>query len=619
MTCEYGASPSLTCSKDRAAILTHAQTIDALSKTEIKNKIMNERLIKLWRYLDRSQKKRVTGVAALMIIAAVAEVFSIGMMIPFLGVLLNPELVVNNSFLSPLIRHFELFEREQLIFGVTALFVGAVLIAALIRVLLIWSQIGLAYRIGSDLGEAVYRRILFQQYRFHADINSSQVIVGVSRRADQVVNEVVLPCMVVVSSGILIFAIAGMLAVLNPLVALSAAFGFGLIYFVVMLATRFRISRYGKVVNRQHTEVVKALQEALGGIRDIIIDGTQDLHCKIYKRADLPLRRAQASNLIIGGVPRYVIEGVTVALIAVFSCWLASTEGGLQAMIPTLGVLVLGAQKTLPLLQLAYVNFTQIQGGQAALEDVLQLLDRPLPVLDKSAVVEFSETIHLDDVWFRYQSESAWVLRKLSLQILKGDRIGFVGGTGSGKSTLLDIVMGLLSPECGALLIDGVHIAEQNCGAWQRHIAHVPQSIYLTDASVLENIAFGVPVDQIDLDRARRAAEMAQIAEVIEAWELGYQTVVGERGARLSGGQRQRIGLARALYKNADVIVLDEATSALDNETETAVMSAIEALDSDITILIVAHRLTTLRGCNKIVRLENGEIGAIGTYAELVA
>jgi ABC-type multidrug transport system fused ATPase/permease subunit len=569
-------------------------------------------------HLGGELRFRAGVVLVLMILAAFAEIFSLGLLIPFLGVLLSPNGVLENEYLAPILRRFALQGHEQLVFGVTVLFVAAALAAATVRVALVWCQIRLAYGMGSELSGAIYRRVLSQPYKFHAETNSSQVIADVSRKADRVVNEVILPAMVLVSSMCLISAIAVTLAVINPLVALSAAAGFGVVYLLVMSATRFRVLRYGEVVNRQQAEVIKVLQEALGGIRDIIIDSAQEIYCRIYRRADLPLRRAQANNLIISGSPKYIIEGLSIALIAAFSGWLAIDQGGIQSMIPTLGVLVLGAQKTLPLLQLAYVNVTQIRGGRASLEGVLQVLERPIPKGDKNAVVEFQRNIHFENLWYQYRDDGDWILRGIDLEISKGDRIGFVGKTGSGKSTVLDLIMGLLTPGKGALLIDGLPISDKNCWAWQRHIAHVPQSIYLADATVLENIAFGVPIDEIDFDRARKAAEWAQIAGAIDMWERGYKTVVGERGARLSGGQRQRIGLARAFYKNAEVIILDEATSALDGDTESAVMSAIDTLDSDITLIVVAHRLTTLSCCNKIVHLENGSVKRVGTYADLI-
>lgn len=579
---------------------------------------MFNKLKRLWGQLYSSQRLQIVGVVALMILAAGAEIFSIGMLLPFLGVLFNPEMKEKNSLIEFIYQHFQQSNHGQIVWGITLFFVFAVLFAASIRVMLLWSQIRVASRIGADLSESLYRSILTRPYIFHTNTNSSQVIVGVSRKADSVVNEIILPCMVVVSSAILIVSISIFLALLNPVVAMSAAVGFGSLYFCVMLATRFRIARYGQTINNQQSAIIKVLQEALGSIRDVIIDGAQELYCKAYKKVDAPLRRAHANNLIIGGAPRYLIEGASVALIAFFSCWLSTQEGGIQAIIPTLGVLILGAQKMLPMLQLSYVNFTQIQGSQAALEDVLEILEHPIPRVNQSAVIQFERELLIDHVFYKYKDDADWAVKNVSLKISKGDRIGFVGGTGSGKSTLLDLIMGLLSPMDGKITVDDVVVSEENCRAWQRHIAHVPQSIYLTDASICENIAFGVPINEIDFELVRRAAEKAQIADLIESMKDGYYTEVGERGARLSGGQRQRIGLARALYKNTDLIVLDEATSALDNDTEAAVISAIENLGPSVTILMVAHRLTTLRGCNKIVTVQNGQIQKIGTYADLI-
>jgi ATP-binding cassette subfamily B protein len=272
-------------------------------------------------------------------------------------------------------------------------------------------------------------------------------------------------------------------------------------------------------------------------------------------------------------------------------------------------------------LQQAYGAWTSIQGSNASLQDTLELLDQPLPdYADQPAVLEmpFQRSIALNLLSFRYSSEAPLVLKKISINIAKGSRVGFIGTTGSGKSTLLDIVMGLLTPSEGTLEIDGQAVTIGNQRAWQAHIAHVPQAIFLADSTIEENIAFGVPKIQIVRERVFQAARKAQIDEIVESWPKKYQTVVGERGVRLSGGQRQRIGIARALYKRADVIIFDEATSALDNETEQAVMDSIECLSDEITILIIAHRLTTLKNCTQIVELCEGRIKRIGTYQEIV-
>lgn len=579
---------------------------------------MISRLLKFFRQLNSRQKLGFFGVISLMLLASIAEVFSISMVLPLLGVLLSPEIILTNKYLLRIAPNLNNLSSNELIWAVTGSFVFAVLISCCLRISMVWSQISVSYRIGLELGDSIYRRILSQPYEYYSKTNSSHVITALSRKVDQVISEVLLPSMVVISSGMLILAIAAMLIFISPVAALSAGLGFGVIYLVIALATRLRVARYGQVITTQQTQVIKVLQEAFGGIRDIIIDGAQELYCAIYKNAEIPLKRAQANNLIIGAAPRYFIEAISIILIAICSCWVATVQGGLQGMIPLIGMLVLGAQKTLPLLQTAYVNYTQIQGGQAVLGEILELLEKPLPVKDSNLIIKFKKNISLREIWFRYDLDCDWVLRGLSLDINKGDRVGFIGETGCGKSTLLDILMGLLFPKKGVLCVDGVQVQEKNCWAWQSHIAHVPQSIYLADATVLENIAFGIPIDEIDFDRASKAAQAANISDAILSWSEGYMTVIGERGSRLSGGQRQRIGLARALYKNAQVIILDEATSALDNDMENSIMSSIDKLSVDITILMVAHRLSSLKGCNKIVRIGSGKVEHVGTYADLI-
>jgi ATP-binding cassette subfamily B protein len=276
-----------------------------------------------------------------------------------------------------------------------------------------------------------------------------------------------------------------------------------------------------------------------------------------------------------------------------------------------------GAQRLLPLLQQAYAAWTSIRAGQASLQDSLELLDQPIPddINHPFALpISFKRCIELKEIAFRYDSKSPYVLKGINLSIIKGSRIGFIGSTGSGKSTLLDIIMGLQQPTSGFMEIDGHPVGSGNFRSWQAHIAHVPQVIFLSDSSIEANIAFGVPKDQINHDRVLQAAQKAKIAETIESWPKKYNTLVGERGIRLSGGQRQRIGIARALYRQADVIIFDEATSSLDNETEEGVMQAIDSLGGELTLLIIAHRLSTLKNCSQIFELGMGGIKRVGRY-----
>jgi ATP-binding cassette subfamily B protein len=425
-----------------------------------------------------------------------------------------------------------------------------------------------------------------------------------------------------ISSSVMLIAILATILSIDPIIALAAFGGFGLIYALIIRLTRKRLLTNSQTVARESVRVIKSLQEGLGGIRDVLIDGSQATYCDIYRNADQPSRRAQGNNSFISYGPRYGMEALGMLLIAALAYTLAQQDDGVAKSIPVLGALALGAQRLLPVLQQAYGSWSGIRSGQVSLQDTLELLDQPLPdYADQphAKPMPFQHQISLKQVSFRYSSQTPYVLSGLNLTIDKGSRLGLIGVTGSGKSTLLDIVMGLLQPTDGNLKIDNQVVTATNHRAWQAHIAHVPQVIFLADSTIEENIAFGLPKSQIDQVRVRQAANKAQIADVVESWPEQYQTIVGERGIRLSGGQRQRIGIARALYKQADVIIFDEATSALDNETEQAVIQAIEGLSKDLTLLIIAHRLTTLRNCTQIVELGNCGIKRVGSYQDFVA
>jgi len=508
----------------------------------------------------------------------------------------------------------------QLILPLTILFGFAAVLAGAMRLLMLWVSTRLAFAAGADLSMDIYRRTLYQPYEVHCARNSSEVINGISTKANGVIYNMILPVLTLISSIVVMIAILIALFFVQPVVALAAFFGFGLIYLSIIFITRKQLLIDSELIARESSAVIKSLQEGLGGIRDVLIDGSQAAYCKIYRDADLPLRRAQGNNQFIAQSPRYALEALGMLLIAFLAFALSQSNHGVASAIPILGALALGAQRLLPVLQQAYSSWINVSGTQASLGDILKFLDQPLPAYADDFDLQsmpFKKEISLSRLYFRYRPETSWVLKDLNLTIKKGSRVGFVGTTGSGKSTLLDIVMGLLQPSQGELKIDGTVLTLKNQRSWQTHIAHVPQTIFLADSTVEENIAFGIPKGQINFDKVRDAAKKAQIAHVIDGLPEGYQTHVGERGVRLSGGQRQRIGIARALYKDADVIIFDEATSALDGETEEAVMEAIEGLSKDLTILVIAHRLSTLKTCTQVVDLENGSIKRIGSYVDI--
>jgi ABC-type multidrug transport system fused ATPase/permease subunit len=555
-----------------------------------------------------------------MLLASFAEIISIGAVLPFLAILTAPERVFLHPTAQPLVHALRLTEPNQLLLPLTIGFGVAVLAAGGMRLVLLWFSTRLSFDTGADLSNSIYRRTLYQPYAVHVARNSSEVIAGISTKTNTAIGIIIHTLNLIGSCAMLIAILIALLSV-DPVIAVAAFGGFGLIYALIIRLTRKRLLVDSQCIARESTHVIKSLQEGLGGIRDVLIDGNQAVYCRIYQDADHPLRRAQGNSAFVIASPRLGMEALGMMLIAALAYALAQQSNGIAKAIPVLGALALGAQRLLPVLQLAYGSWSTIQSGQTALCDTLALLDQPLPDFadqPPAKPLPFRDTIRLDQISFRYSPETPWVLRELSLNIKKGGRIGFVGVTGSGKSTLLDLVMGLLQPVEGMISIDNQIITVGNNRSWQAHIAHVPQAIYLADSTIEENIAFGVPTNLIDIDRVKQVAQQAQIAGIIESWPKQYKTFVGERGIRLSGGQRQRIGIARALYKQADVIIFDEATSALDNETELAVMRAIEGLSKDLTLLIIAHRLSTLRNCTQIVELSNGKINKIGNYENII-
>ncbi|MCG2722461.1 MAG: ABC transporter ATP-binding protein/permease [Thermodesulfovibrionales bacterium] len=577
-------------------------------------------LIRLFRHISRRRKCQFILLLCLTLVSSLAEVVSLGSVVPFIGIITQPKRVFVYPVLGDIVQALGITSAGELVLPFTILFATAALIAGGLRLLLLWVSISLARATGADLSIDVYRRTLYQPYSVHVARSSSEIISGITQKVTTATGMLV-SLVTVATSTLLFVGILMTLLVIDPTVAAVALAGFGSGYGFIVWKTRCRLVRNSHVVAQEQTQVVKALQEGLGAIRDVLLDGTQTVYCDVYRKAILKLQRAGAETTFINQAPRYAMEVMGMVLIAVFALASSYRLGGMGAALPVLAALALGAQRLLPLMQQLYGNWSVVAGSQAALINVLDLLDQPLPkdaYEIEPAPLVFQKSIGFDNVSFSYGNKGPQVLRGVNLVIPKGARVGFMGSTGSGKSTALDLLMSLLEPTHGKILVDGKPIKGELRRAWQRTIAHVPQSIYLADTTIAENIAFGVPPKQIDMDRVRQVADQAQIAEFIESRPDGYNAFVGERGIRLSGGQRQRIGIARALYKQVEVFIFDEATSALDSNTEMAVMSAIEGLNRDLTILIIAHRLTTLRHCDTIVRLEGGMLVEECSYEHLM-
>jgi ATP-binding cassette, subfamily B, bacterial PglK len=563
-------------------------------------------LKKLWKHLDNRRKIQSILILLLILIASLFEVISVASIIPFLGALTSPDILYQHHLMSPLIEFFDLSEPNQLILPLTIIFISAVTLAGIIRLTLLFVMTRFSFATGADISIDIYNRTLYQNYSTHINRNSSEIINGIITKTNIVIGGVVSPVLTLISSSVMLVSITSALFIIDAKVALISSIGFGLIYLVVIFFTRKILRDNSKRIAEESTTMIKSLQEGLGGIRDVLISGTQQFYSDLYIKSNLPHRIASGNNEFIGGSPRFIVEAIGMSLIALLAYSLTNREAGIVSALPILGALALGAQRLLPAIQQGYASYTTLQATKSSFEDVLALLEQPLPSFAGQPPEEpmsFKKDIELKKLSFNYSHSSPWIFKTINLKIKKGSRVGFIGQTGCGKSTLIDIIMGLFDPVEGEMFIDGKLINNSNIRSWQSNIAHVPQHVYLSDSSITDNIAFGIPKNEINNEKIKLAAKKAQISEMIENWKDGYQTFVGEQGIKLSGGQRQRIGIARALYRDANVLIFDEATSALDTETEKAVMESIDSLGLDLTILIIAHRLTTLKQCDYIVEV----------------
>ncbi len=574
----------------------------------------------LWSHISKRRKIQFLLLLILTIFASIAEVVSLGAILPFIGILTQPEQVFESPWLSEFISFFGIKSGQELVLPLTVAFGLAAIIAGSLRLLLLWLSIKLSNATGADLSIEVYERTLYQPYSVHLERSSSEIISGITQKVTAATG-VLLAVTAVITSSLLFTSIMTTMLIVDPAVTIIAGLTFGAAYLVVVFFTSSRFELNSRSIATQQTQVVKALQEGLGAIRDVILDATQLVYTNIYRKAILFLMKANGENRFMNQAPRYAMESLGMVLIAIFVLALTNRPGGITSALPLLGMLALGAQRLLPLMQQIYGNWSVVAGSHAALNDVVNLLNQPFPsnhYKEESKPINIENSFSLQNIQFRYNDDTPWVLDNISLEIKKGSRIGLIGATGSGKSTTLDLIMGLLEPSKGSLVVDNRIIDDSLIRSWRRTVAHVPQSIFLADSSIAENIAFGVLPDQIDMDRVKKAASKAMISDFIESRKYNYNEIVGERGVRLSGGQRQRIGIARALYKKANIIIFDEATSALDNETEEIVMETIRNLGNDLTLIIVAHRLTTLKDCTKIIELQNGKISRTGSFQDII-
>ena len=545
----------------------------------------------------------------LLLLGALADLFAIAAIIPFLS-LLTGSGGLGLSAAQPVFDLVGAQSPQDQILVAAGIFAAGAVLAGALRIALAWMTQSFSFGLGHDLGVGIQTRLLNQSYAYHSAANSSD-LVAAHEKISTFIYGVVLPGLFGLTAAITSLFIVAILAFLDPVAALIAVAGVGGIYLAVTLLTRGRLQRYGSMVNSAHGQKIRAVQESLGGIRDVLIDHSQAVHISQFERISARVRRAEVMSSFISTTPRFAVEAAGMVLIAALAIVISSRNASFTTALPILGAIALSAQRLLPLLQQVYQGLAQVRIGSAAASDIAGLLDLKIPSEATNEKVEplpFHDTIKLQDVSFRYPGRRDWALREVDLTIPRGSRTALTGRTGSGKSTLADLLMGLLEPSEGRVSIDGTMLSDETRVAWQAQITHVPQSIFLADTTIARNIAFGSAAEDIDIDRVRQAARIAQADEFIEMLPDKYDTPVGERGIRVSGGQRQRIGIARALYKRAQVLVFDEATSALDGETEAAVINAIAGMGGAITLIVIAHRQASISHCDTVVRLERGRI-----------
>ena len=559
-----------------------------------------------------------------MILSAFAESFSIAALVPFLSVLTDPSQIWQLEQVRTIAIKLGVIKSSMLLLPITCFFCTAVICSSLIRLATLSFGFRLSALIGSDLSCKCYSNSLYKPYIDHLNSNTSKTIGTVTEHISGTITAINAGLQMLTSLIISLFIILT-LFILNSGIAIFSLIIVSSSYYIIGLSVKSRLRANSLITSNASKEQIKLIQEGLGAIRDILVNRNQGFYIHSYKLIDRKRRIRQGESNFLSIFPRFALEAVGLIMIALVA-YNYSRESGLGTnIIPILGTLALGAQRLLPACQQVYLNWAIVRSYSFEISSVIDLLNKKVEKEHKIKVIKnfnLNKSLILKNIYYSYSNDSDYSINDLSLEIIKGQRIGIIGKTGSGKSTLIDIIMGLLQPQKGEILVDGVNLLGKNnkelIHSWRSSISHVPQSIYLSDSSIESNIALGCKENEIDHKLIRHCSRQAQLDRFIMSLPNKYRTITGERGVRLSGGQRQRIGIARALYKQSEILILDEATSALDNQTEEDFVTSIEKLSRGLTIVIVAHRISTIRKCDKLIELREGKIINFGTPSDLL-
>ena len=586
----------------------------------------SEDLYRLFRCLSRRHKRQLFLLFLLQVTSASLEVISLGSILPFLYALTNVSALMENAYVAVLLDIVGVTSPNQVIMLMAGLFGITVVIANIFRSITLWVQHYLSAAIATDMSVRLFKNILCQQYSFFLHNNSSNLIGMLTEDLRGAIGVIQETLAMATHVPIILFIIIGLLNY-NTSVTLVLSIILITVYIVISLIIKKTLFLNGKKTSDNFRKIIKVLQESFGGIRYLALDGTHSTFIDQYTKADTIFRRSLAYNNVLGKLPKFLIEAIGMITISMVAIVFAGQGKSITSLVPLLGLFATAAIRLLPACQQIYASVSGLLGSRIALNRVIKMLSGPLspPLLSSTnQSFEFTNSLIFRDVWFSYQEKSSgkqsndWTLKGLNFSIRPKTTVAFVGHTGSGKSTIADLILGLLTLQKGRIEVDGSSLEGEHLKFWQSSIAHVPQNIFLADLSIAENIAFGVKTELIDRQCVLDAAKDAKIDQFIKELPNQYDQLVGEQGIRLSGGQRQRIGIARALYKRPSLLIFDEATSALDYNTEKEVMKAIDELGQKITIILIAHRLSTVQRADRILLLKKGRIIAQGSYKELL-
>ena len=573
----------------------------------------------LWDNFTTKRKTQLILITLATFITAVLDIISIGAIMPFISVIMDSEQTFNNPIFKPFFLYIGLSSGDEIILPLTLFFISINVLAAIIKIIIFWLQNKISVLCGNDLSRVAYSKTIYQPFSVHIHRNSGDVISSLVNNVNITVFGVLYNVLLFISSAIFSVAILAGILIIDPFIAIFAFSILCIFYIPISLFLKSKLEANSKIIDLGQKKIVRFIQEALGGIRNLILDKSHNFFIKKYNAIDFGLRDAIAENKFLGAVPRFVIEGIIVILMAVLGLYYSSQPNGMNEGLPMLGFLALASQKLIPNMQQIYRCYASIAGSKENLDDTLRILSQNYVTndddLESQKIIGDFTKISLKNISFSYSKDSPLIFNSINLEIYKGEKIGVVGITGGGKSTLIDLILGLLDPISGEINIDNNNINEVK-SSWQKMISHVPQDVYYSDDSFSKNIAFGSELDSINELKLIKASKDAQIYDYIMQQNDKFSHVLGESGVQLSGGQKQRLGIARALYKDSNLIIFDEATSALDEKTEKDVVNSIQDIDSEKTVLIIAHRLSTIEHADRIISVGNGNIKIFNSFKD---